>query len=80
MLAADRELTLKGSLFFTHPSIFVYMRKRQDLLRSASHFFDLVKGGVIKINVNQRYALADAAQAHLDLESRRTTGSSILLP
>jgi NADPH:quinone reductase-like Zn-dependent oxidoreductase len=75
-----RELTLKGSLFFTHPSIFVYMRKRQDLLKSADHFFELVKAGAVRINVNQRYALADAARAHLDLEGRKTTGSSILIP
>lgn len=75
-----RELTLKGSLFFTHPSLFVYMRKRSDLLASARHFFGLVDAGILKIHVNQTYGLAEAAKAHLDLEGRNTTGSSILVP
>jgi len=75
-----RELTLKGSLFFTHPSLFVYMRKRSDLLASSRHFFELVEAGVLKIHVSQSYPLAEAARAHADPEGRRTTGSSILVP
>jgi NADPH2:quinone reductase len=75
-----RVLTLKGSLFLTRPTLGTYVEKREDLARGARELFALVKRGVIKIAVNQTYALKDAAQAHRDLEARKTTGSTVLLP
>jgi NADPH2:quinone reductase len=67
----------KGSLFFTRPSLMAYVAKRSDLLATANDLFDVVKKGAVKINVNQTYALKDAAQAHRDLEGRKTTGSTV---
>jgi NADPH2:quinone reductase len=75
------ELTaLKGSLFITRPSLMPYTAKREDLVATAQDLFDIVLSGKVKIEVNQRYPLREAAQAHRDLEARRTTGSTILLP
>ena len=75
------ELTaLKGSLFITRPSLMPYTAKREDLVATAQDLFDVVLSGKVKIEVNQRYPLREAAQAHRDLEARKTTGSSILLP
>jgi NADPH2:quinone reductase len=74
------ELAARGSLFFTRPTLFSYIAKRADLLKGAAELFDVVLKGQVKIEVNQRYALSDAAQAHRDLEARKTTGSTILLP
>lgn len=74
------DLVSRGSLFFTRPTLFSYIAKRADLEQTAQELFDVVIGGKVKIEINQRYALADAAQAHRDLESRKTTGSTILLP
>ena len=73
-------LARMGSLFLTRPTLFTYAAKRSDLLAMAGELFDVVSSGKVKIDINQRYALADAAQAHRDLEGRRTTGSTILLP
>jgi NADPH2:quinone reductase len=73
-------LSQKGSLFVTRPTLFTYVAKREDLEDSAAALFDVVAKGSVKININQRYRLADAAQAHRDLEGRRTTGTTILLP
>jgi NADPH2:quinone reductase len=75
-----QELSKRGSLFLTRPTLFTYIAKRADLLQSAQELFDMVATGKVKIEVNQTYALKDAAQAHIDLESRKTTGSTILLP
>ena len=69
----------KGSLFFTRPTIMTYVASRGDLADSANALFAAVQAG-IKIEINQRFALKDAAQAHRDLEARKTTGSTILLP
>jgi NADPH2:quinone reductase len=74
------ELASRGSLFITRPTLFTYTAKREDLDAMAADLFDVVESGKVKIEINQRYALKDAAQAHRDLESRKTTGSSILLP
>lgn len=74
------ELASRGSLFITRPSIFSYTAKRDDLEMMAGELFGMVESGKIKIDVNQRYALKDVAQAHRDLESRKTTGSTILIP
>lgn len=75
-----QELSKRGSLFLTRPSLFTYVAKRADLLASAQELFDMVTSGKLRIEVNQTYALRDAAQAHIDLEARRTTGSTVLLP
>ena len=71
---------LKGSLFLTRPSLMQYTAKREDLVAAARELFDIVLSGKMKIEVNQRYPLREAAQAHRDLEARKTTGSTILLP
>ncbi len=71
---------LKGSLFATRPSLMAYTAKRSDLLANANALFRMVESGAIKINVNQRYALKDAAKAHRDLEARKTSGSTVLIP
>ncbi|WP_343728857.1 quinone oxidoreductase [Duganella sp.] len=74
------ELASRGSLFITRPSLMAYMAKREDLEASAKSLFGVVSSGEVKIDIRQRYALADVRQAHIDLEARKTTGSSILLP
>ena len=73
-------LSQKGSLFFTRPVLAHHTAKREELLALGGELFDLVLSGKVKIEVNQRYALADAAQAHRDLEGRKTSGSTILVP
>jgi NADPH:quinone reductase len=73
-------LSQKGSLFFTRPTLMHYTAKREDLLSMAGELFDVVKSGAVKVEVNQSYRLFDAAHAHRDLESRKTTGSSVLTP
>jgi NADPH2:quinone reductase len=70
-------LSQKGSLFFTRPTLMTYTAKRDDLVASAAELFDVVSSGAVKIHVHQTYPLADAAQAHRDLESRKTTGSTV---
>ncbi len=73
-------LAQKGSLFATRPTLFTYIASRSDLEMTANDLFDVVKSGVVKIEVNQEYRLADAAQAHKDLEGRKTTGTTVLIP
>ena len=73
-------LQQKGSLFATRPTLNTYAAKRADLLDIAEHLFAVVKSGAVKIPINQKYPMRDAAKAHRDLESRGTTGSSILIP
>ncbi|RTL71774.1 MAG: quinone oxidoreductase [Hyphomicrobiales bacterium] len=73
-------LSSKGSLYATRPTLGTYVAKREDLIANANDLFDVVSKGVVKINVNHTYALKDAAQAHRDLEGRKTTGSIVLLP
>jgi len=74
------ELSKRGSLFLTRPTLFTYIARRADLLATAQELFDVVASGKVRIEVNQTYALKDAAQAHIDLAARKTTGSSVLLP
>jgi NADPH2:quinone reductase len=74
------ELASRGSLFITRPSLMAYTGKREDLEASAKSLFGVVSSGEVKIDIRQRYALADVQQAHIELEARKTTGSSILLP
>ena len=73
-------LSQKGSLFATRPTLFTYTSTRADLEQSAAALFDVIASGVVTININQKYALADVRQAHEDLESRKTTGTTVLLP
>ncbi|HXE38919.1 MAG TPA: quinone oxidoreductase [Azonexus sp.] len=73
-------LSQKGSLFVTRPTLMNYTAKRADLEALGGELFDMVGSGQVRIEVNQTYVLADAAQAHRDLEARKTTGSTILLP
>ncbi|MEM9027100.1 MAG: quinone oxidoreductase [Pseudomonadota bacterium] len=70
----------KGSLYVTRPTLFTYTAQREDLLANANDLFAVVSSGAVKIEVNQDYPLKDAAQAHRDLEARKTTGSTILKP
>jgi NADPH2:quinone reductase len=74
------QLAAKGSLYLTRPSLLHYTATRQELERSARDLFRMVTSGKITLEVNQRYALKDAAKAHRDLEARKTTGSTVLLP
>jgi len=74
------ELVKRGSLFLTRPTMFDYTESREDLDAIARETFAAAKKGWIKVRVNQRYKLADAAQAHRDLEARKTTGASVILP
>ncbi len=74
------ELTRRGSLFLTRPSLFDYIARHEELEAAARALFSLVKAGTVKVAVGQSYALKDAAQAHRDLETRRTVGASVLIP
>ncbi|MBW2338115.1 MAG: quinone oxidoreductase [Deltaproteobacteria bacterium] len=74
------ELAARGSLFLTRPSLMAYTAAREDLLNHAGDLFEVVQSGAVKIEVNQTYPLAEAARAHRDLEARKTTGSTILIP
>lgn len=71
-------LSLKGSLYLTRPTLMTYTAAREDLLASARALFDVIESGAVKIPIHQRFALEDAADAHRALESRATTGSTIL--
>ena len=73
-------LAQKGSLFLTRPTLFTYIAQREDLLTATRELFAVVKSKAVKISVNQTYPLSEAAQAHRDLEARKTTGSTVLLP
>jgi NADPH2:quinone reductase len=70
----------KGSLFLTRPSLFHYVARREDLLLAAKALFHVLRTGVVAAQIGQSYALKDAARAHRDLESRKTTGATLLLP
>ena len=73
-------LARKGSLFTTRPTLFDYYTSREEIETHAGRVLDLIGRGALKVNIDQRYALKDAAQAHRDLEARRTTGSTVLVP
>jgi NADPH2:quinone reductase len=76
----DLSQLARGSFYVTRPGLGQYIATRADLERSAAALFDVVAKGVVKVQINQRYRLADAAQAHRELAARRTTGASILIP
>jgi NADPH:quinone reductase len=73
-------LATKGSLFLTRPTLATYVARREDLEAGAAELFQMVKSGTVKIEVSRTYPLRDAAQAHRDLQARKTTGSLVLLP
>jgi NADPH2:quinone reductase len=73
-------LSLRGSLFITRPTLMHYTADPADLAEGAAELFDLVARSAIKVEVHQRFALADAAAAHRDLEARKTTGATVLIP
>jgi NADPH2:quinone reductase len=73
-------LSAKGSLYVTRPTLMTYTASREDLVESAGAVMDVVGKGLVKIEVNQTYPLSEAEQAHRDLEARKTTGSTVLLP
>ena len=73
-------LARKGSLFLTRPTLMHYTVRREDLLKAARELFAVVRSKAVKISINQTYPLHEAAQAHRDLEARKTTGSTVLLP
>jgi len=77
---APLELARRGSLFLTRPSLFDYIARHEELEAAARALFALVKAGTVRVSIGQRYALQDAAQAHRDLEMRRTVGASVLIP
>ena len=77
---APLELSRRGSLFLTRPTLFHYIPTRATLVRAAQELFDLKSRSVISVRVGQTYPLEDAARAHSDLEARRTTGSTVLVP
>ena len=74
------ELSKRGSLFLTRPSLFAYIAERKDLDTAAKALFRIVASKKVRLHIGQRYALANAALAHQDLESRKTTGSTVLIP
>jgi NADPH2:quinone reductase len=73
-------LQKKGSLYFCRPTLATYIASREDLMASAAAVFKLVEDGVLKVNINQTYELADIVRAHKELESGATSGSSVILP
>jgi NADPH2:quinone reductase len=77
---APGELSKRGSLYLTRPTLFDYMATRAESEAMAADLFDMVTSGKVRIAVHQRFALAEAAEAHRALEGRRTTGSTVLLP
>jgi NADPH2:quinone reductase len=74
------ELSRRGSLFLTRPTLFHYIARRADLARGASELFGVMASGAVKVRIGQTHRLEDAAQAHRELEGRRTTGSTVLIP
>ena len=79
-LMSPMELAKRGSLFLTRPSLFAYIAKREDLDAAAKELFRAVTTRKVKLHVGQRYPLSEAAQAHRDLEARKTVGSTVLVP
>jgi len=72
-------LAAKGSLYVTRPVLMAYVQRDEDLQANAADLFDVVASGKVRININQRYQLEDVAQAHRDIEARKTTGSTVIL-
>ena len=77
---APAELAKRHSLYVTRPVLFDFIATHKDLAAAADELFEVMGGGIVNVSVNQRYALKDASQAHIDLEARKTTGSTVLVP
>jgi NADPH2:quinone reductase len=77
---APMELARRGSLFLTRPTVFDFIRTRAELEQATGELFAALQAGAFDVHVGQRYPLSDAARAHTELEARRTTGSTLLLP
>ena len=77
---APAELAKRHSLYVTRPILFDFIDTREKLVAGCKELFEVISSGTVRVSVNQRYALKDAAQAHRDLEARKTTGSTILIP
>jgi NADPH2:quinone reductase len=77
---APAELAKRHSLYVTRPVLFDFIDTRERLLAACRELFDVIGSGVVNISINQKYGLKDAAQAHIDLEGRKTTGSTVLIP
>jgi NADPH2:quinone reductase len=77
---APAELAKRHSLYVTRPVLFDFIDTRERLLGACAELFEVIGSGAVKISVNQKYPLQDAAQAHIDLEARKTTGSTVLIP
>jgi NADPH2:quinone reductase len=75
-----RQLADAGSVFVTRPTLFHYYADPAERMAGAARVFDMIRSGQIRVDIRQRYALRDAAQAHRDIEARQTTGSTVLLP
>jgi NADPH2:quinone reductase len=74
------ELSKRGSLYLTRPTLFTYIARHADLSRGAEELFGVIASGAVQVRIGHTYPLADAALAHLELEARRTTGSTVLIP
>jgi NADPH2:quinone reductase len=74
------ELSKRGSLYLTRPTLFHYIAKASDRSRGVRELFEMVASGKLKVRIGQKYSLSNAAQAHRDLEARHTTGSTLLIP
>jgi NADPH2:quinone reductase len=75
-----QSLSSKGSLFITRPTLLTYSATTEELRQSSQDLFSRVLNGAVQIEINQRYSLADIQQAHRDIEGRKTTGSTVILP
>ena len=76
----DVNILARGSFYLSRPTVMTYTAQRSDLEAGAREVFSMVKSGKVKIEINQRYALSQAKQAHIDLQARKTTGSTVLKP
>jgi NADPH2:quinone reductase len=77
---APLELSKRGSLYLTRPTLFTYVAQRTELLRSAAELFDVIGRGIVRVEIGQTYPLREVQRAHRELEARRTVGSTVLLP
>jgi NADPH2:quinone reductase len=77
---APLELSRRGSLYLTRPTLFNYIASRAELAAASRELFEVIGRGAVRIEIGRTYALRDVAQAHRDLEARRTIGSTVLLP
>ncbi|PTT75319.1 quinone oxidoreductase, partial [Pelomonas sp. HMWF004] len=73
-------LAAKGSVYVTRPTLFTHIATHESTQAMGDELFDMVASGRVNIRIDKRYALADVAEAHRDLEARRLTGSAVLLP